>query len=374
MKRIQLIIKVTNGCNLRCKYCYNAGADFKHETIAPEKIEKLISLFDEHDEIGIIFHGGEPLLAGREFYEKVLEIEKRLTVASGVKFVNSVQTNATLLDEKWLNFFKKHHIAVGISFDGLYNDEYRGKTEDTLKAIELLRKNKMHFGCIAVVADKNYDIRKNYDYLKQFGMPVDFSYVFIEGNAKDIDVLPVQSYVEQMVELFDVWMKDKEGTSVRNFTYMMNKILKCGGEYCGNGSCIGNFFCMDKTGSIYGCSREAAHKYCFGNVDDAKTKSDIFNSQGFKEYIGGAIVRRKSCADKCEFFDYCKGGCTDEAISHGDITKQNPQYCYFFKTMYKHVKSRIDELLASKADLSEYNPHFKKALVQATSIPENDNI
>ena len=273
-----------------------------------------------------------------------------------------------------LLFFKNNNIAVGISFDGIYNDTYRGKTQETLNAVSILKKNKMQFGCIAVVADKDYDIYKNYEYLKCLGVNVDFSYVFIEGNAKSIEVLSVESYVQQMIDLFDIWIYDKEGTPVRNFNYIINKIFHCGNEYCCNGSCIGNFFCLDVNGDIFGCSRESVHKYCFGNIKDVNSVSEILNSVGFKSYISGAIKRRMSCAEKCELFKYCKGGCSDDAITHGDISKQNPQYCFFFKTLYSHIKKRIDEIFEQKIDLSTLNPHFRKALIKATSISEVDSI
>ena len=374
MKRAQLIIKVTNGCNLRCKYCYNAAKEFVHEVVSLDKIEKMFYLLASYDNVEVIFHGGEPMMAGKEFYKNVIELERKTTAQSGVTFSNQIQTNATLIDAQWLQLFKKYNINVGISFDGIYNDAYRGKTQDSLRAIALLKKHQMQAGCIAVVADKEYDIRKNYEYIKTLGMSVDFNYVFIEGNAKSIEVLPVQSYVAQMVELFDFWMYDQEGVPVRNFNYMLNKIMRCGGEYCCNGSCIGNFFCLDVNGDLFGCSRESMHKYCFGNIKDTESMSDIFNSEGFKELIIGAITRRKSCAEKCDLFDYCKGGCTDDAITNGDVSKQNPGYCYFFRTLYTHVKARVDEIFAQKIDLSTLNPYFRKALIQATSIPEEDSI
>ena len=374
MRRIQLIIKVTNGCNLRCKYCYNAAKEFKHEVISLDKIEKMFDITANYDRVEVIYHGGEPMLASRDFYKQVLELQKKASVNTGVTFTNQIQTNATLIDSQWLNFFKQNNIAVGISFDGIYNDAYRGKTQDTLNAISLLKKNNMRFGCIAVVADRDYDIYNNYEYLKNFGMSVDFSYVFIEGNAKTIDVLPIESYVKQMTDLFDRWVYDKNGIPVRNFTYVLNKILHCGSEYCCNGSCIGNFLCLDVSGDIYGCSRESVHQYCFGNINDVNSIADVFNSEGFKKYILGAITRRKSCAENCELFDYCKGGCSDDAITNGDISKQNPRYCYFFKTMYTHIKSKVDEIFEKKIDLSTLNPAFKQAMIQATSIPEEDSI
>ncbi len=374
MRRIQLIIKVTNGCNLRCKYCYNAAKEFKHEVISLDKIEKMFHLVADYDRVDVLFHGGEPMLASKDFYKQVFELEKKVAVQTGVTFTNQIQTNATLLDSGWVHFFKDNKVSVGISFDGIYNDAYRGKTQDTLNAIERLKKNHMQFGCIAVVADKDYNIAKNYEYLKTIGVNVDFSYVFIEGNAKTIEVLPVESYVQQMLDLFDAWIYDKKGTPIRNFNYILNKIFHCGSEYCCNGSCIGNFFCLDVNGDIFGCSRESVHQYNFGNVKDVENMSGVFNSEGFKSYISGAIARRKSCAGTCELFDYCKGGCSDDAITNGDISKQNPRYCFFFKSLYTHIKEKVDEIFEKKVDLSTLNPYFRSALIQATSISEVDSI
>lgn len=374
MRRIQLIIKVTNGCNLRCKYCYNAAKEFKHEIISLDKVEKMLDLVGEFDRVDVLFHGGEPMLAGKEFYKKVIELEKKAAHKTGATFTNQIQTNATLLDSQWAQFFKKNHIAVGISFDGIYNDEYRGKTQQTVDAVEILKKNKMQFGCISVVADKDYDIYKNYEYLKFIGVNVDFSYVFIEGNAKTIEVLPVDSYVKQMKDLFDRWIYDKEGIPVRNFGYLLNKIFQSGCEYCCNGSCIGNFFCLDVNGDIFGCSRESARQYCFGNIATVNTMSEVMNSDGFKSFIGGAIARRKSCSASCELYDYCKGGCSDDAITSGDISKPNSRYCYYFKSMYSYIKAKVDEIFEQKPDLSIFNPHFRKALIGATSVSDSDSI
>lgn len=374
MRKIQCIIKVTNGCNLRCKYCYNSAKQFNNAVIPIETVERMFSLLDEFDCIQVIFHGGEPLLAGMDFYDKVMELQRIYTVRKGVKFINQVQTNATLLDRRWLSFLNKNKIAVGISFDGLYNGEYRGKTEKVLNAINLLNKSKSHFGCIAVVADKDYSISDNYDYFKKLGLKVDFSYVFIEGSAKDINVLDIDSYTQQLIDLFDRWIYDVDGIAVRNLDFMIKKILKCNYEYCSNGSCIGNFFCIDVDGSIYGCSRESVKQYRFGDISEFNSFHDIINSESFKKYIGGSIERRKKCAENCAFFEYCKGGCTDDAINNGDITQPNKSYCKYFRALFSHIKSKIDEIFQNNVDLATLNPHFKKALIQTTAIDEAGKI
>ena len=375
MRKIQLIIKVTNGCNLRCKYCYNAAKHFKNEVLPMEKLEQFFALFSEFDCLQVIFHGGEPMLGGIEFYEKALEIQKKLNFQSGVTFENLIQTNATLIDKRWLNFFKKNNFAVGISFDGLYNEEYRGGTKQVLGAIELLKKNGFSFGAKSVVAAPDYKLLENYEYFKSLGVAVDFGYVAVEGGAKDMDgVMDSGEYLKQSIELFDHWIYDREGVSVRNIDFMIKKVLKCNYEYCSNGSCVGNFFCLDVDGSIYGCSMESAKQFCFGNLSEFKSFHELINSETFKSYVKGSIERRRQCQQDCEYFDYCKGGCNDDAIANGDITKRNKAYCKYFTALFAHIKAKIDEIFAQKTDLSTLNPHFAKALIGSATIDEAGKI
>lgn len=375
MRKIQCIIKVTNNCNLRCKYCYNAEKGFKSGIIPLEILEKFFYFFSDFDCIQVIFHGGEPMLAGMDFYGKVMELEKRLTFESGITFENEIQTNGTFINDGWLSFFKKNNIAVGLSFDGLYNDEYRGETQKALHAIELLKKHGLPFGCMSVAAGPDYSVYKNYVYFKSLGLSVDYSYVSCEGSARDINnVLTYRSYTEQIADLFDRWVYDKNGISVRNLEFMMKKALNCNYEYCTNGSCVGNFFCVDVDGSIYGCSMESAKKYRFGNVNDFGSFHDIINSQTFIDYIKGSIERRKKCAGSCEYFGYCKGGCNDNCINKGDITEPDREYCNYFITMFTRVKAKINEIFAAKTDLGTLNPHFAKTVMQSMSAGETGKI
>lgn len=375
MRKIQCIIKVTNGCNLRCSYCYNAAKGFKSEIISLEKLEQFFSLFSEFDCIQVIFHGGEPMLAGIKFYEEVMELEERFTFASGVTFENEIQTNGTLINDRWLSFFKKHKIAVGLSFDGIYNDAYRGETQKVLDGIDLLKKHGLSFGCMAVVADPHYDLIKNYEYFKSLRLSVDFSYVAVEGNAREIQtVLPCDNYTDQLIRLFDRWMYEKDGISVRNLEFMVKKVLKCNYEYCSNGSCVGNFFCIDVDGSIYGCSMESAKKYCFGNVGEFQTFHDVINSDTFKSYVKGAIERRKKCAATCSLFEYCKGGCNDNAINNGDISEPDRAYCEYFRAVFTHVKDKIDEITSAQVDLGTLDPYFTRSFLQTLSVDETGKI
>ena len=104
--------------------------------------------------VRIIWHGGEPLLMGIDFYKEVIEIEKQFP---NTMFSNGIQTNATLINDEWIDFFKTNKINVGISYDGQYNDVLRDKTKQVQDAIKLMQDRNFRFGAICVISGKTQD-------------------------------------------------------------------------------------------------------------------------------------------------------------------------------------------------------------------------
>ena len=66
------------------------------------------------DEIEFIWHGGEPLLAGLDFYRKVAEFQHKW-IQQGKKIINFLQTNATLINSELTDFFMKNNFIIGVS-------------------------------------------------------------------------------------------------------------------------------------------------------------------------------------------------------------------------------------------------------------------
>ena len=52
-----------------------------------------------------------------------------------------MQTNGTLITQETAEFIKKYGFGIGLSFDGPFNDQTRGKTDYTLNAYDLLNKS-----------------------------------------------------------------------------------------------------------------------------------------------------------------------------------------------------------------------------------------
>ncbi len=368
MKKVEVILKVTESCNLKCKYCYNGTEQLKKGFLSLEKFEKFLKVLKTgYDRIHIIWHGGEPLLIGIDYFRRALDVERKVFINDSVIIENSVQTNGTLIDKEWIRLFKEHNIKVGISFDGVENDKYRAQSEKVLSSMKALKEAGLSFGCNAVVADDDYSLKDNYEFFKSQGVSFDFSMVINEGNAKDKLSLTSVSFADKMIKLFDEWIYDTKGVSVRTFaTYLA---VASGGRYriCSMCSCHMKYLSVFPDGTVYNCGRTNLQKYPFGKIDDFNSVNDVFSSKGALDLISGSIKRREKCKQSCELFSVCAGGCSDIAISENGLENIPANYCYVFKTVYKHVKKVYDEIIKNAVPLSELNPTVKTVLSRSLS-------
>ena len=373
MKRIEVIIEVTYNCNLRCSYCYNSESLYTSEVLSFERFEHLLELLcEKYHNIRIVWHGGEPLTCGIDYYEKAMEIEQKFVAKYSVRFNNSFQTNGTLIDKEWIKFFKKYNINnLGISFDGINHDKYRQCGEKTLKAMELLKKNDIKFGCMSVVSSDDYDLLENYKFFRDRGINMEFSYLSNEGSASDMPVLSCEDYTKKAIELFDYWLYDKKGVNVRLFSAYIAMTLGSGFRICTNSSCHGKYLSIAPNGDISNCGRIMMQRYNFGNLDDMEKLSDIYHSSKFLEMLQGAITRREHCQNNCKYYEWCSGGCSEQSILAGDISKPSKSNCYNFINIFEYIKNTINKLIIDKVSLSELNPFVRDAIVKSFNTGQN---
>lgn len=127
MSRMTVIVKIAERCNLNCPYCYMyAGPDqswrmrprFLSPLYSNALVERLQEFLDSSSDafIDVNFHGGEPLLFGRQRWRDLLShLSERLPAG---RFRMAVQTNGVLLDEAWLGLFLEFGVTWCISCDG----------------------------------------------------------------------------------------------------------------------------------------------------------------------------------------------------------------------------------------------------------------
>ena len=77
-----------------------------------EKIISSVIIHNGKDSITkFIWHGGEPLLAGLDFYMKVVDFQNNFK-KDGYRILNAIQTNLTLLNDEFIDFCQKQNIQT----------------------------------------------------------------------------------------------------------------------------------------------------------------------------------------------------------------------------------------------------------------------
>ena len=108
-------------CNLACKYCFYLEKRSLYEASKFRMSDQVLESFLRQvikghaaPEVTIAWQGGEPLLMGLDFFRRSMELERK-HAKPGTRIVNTIQTNGTLLDDEWCEFFRENDFLVGIS-------------------------------------------------------------------------------------------------------------------------------------------------------------------------------------------------------------------------------------------------------------------
>ena len=190
-----VILKPSYGCNLNCRYCYLSSETKVFDAFSVDFIIPVLKQIKDYCEshhrqtISIIWHGGEPLLWGIENYRKVFSYMRE--EFSGYPYKNLMQTNLTLLNQRYINLFKEYDVHLGFSLDGpkFIHDKQRilrggqGTFDLVMDKLSLCRENDLHVGCIAV-ATRNLvgHISDLYDFMNKNKISFKMNPLFISGE------------------------------------------------------------------------------------------------------------------------------------------------------------------------------------------------
>ena len=365
MPPLSLLIKPASSlCNLRCNYCFYNSLSSKRKiqcygVMKEEVLEELIKrvLKEGSGHCSFAFQGGEPTLAGLDFFEKVVKFQKKYNYKN-LKIYNSLQTNGILINEEWADFFKRNNFLVGLSLDGpkdvhdLNRKDYKSfptfnKVERTSK---LLKKYGVDFNILCVVTSStSKKIDKIYKYFKE----QDFRFIqFIncldplyEERGSYNYSLKYEDYTIFLKRLFDLWYEDflrGKIISIRYFDSLLEKILIGKSSSCGmNGSCTCQYV-IEGDGSVYPCDFYVLDKWNLGNIRD-KTMKELFECKENKEFIEKSLKVSKEC-ELCKWFYLCRGGCRrDRDFKEEDSLGLN-YYCRSYKEFFEYSYERLLEV------------------------------
>ncbi len=345
-------------CNMKCEYCFYHQLEESHQSMNLEVLEALIKETYQANihspMVNFIWHGGEPLVVGKKFYQKVVELQKKYNQSQKQVTINGLQTNGTLIDEEWVKFFKANEFQIGISLDGPpeYHDLYRrypkgrGSFKDVMKGIKILRKNDIPFGIVSVITDVSvYSPERMFRFFVENELyDIKFSRAlgrdYYDGRLLKFAPNP-DEYGNFLLQILELWLEeDNPQLKITPINEIFISLLRgeCGLECLFSNKCD-RFWIVNPDGSVHACISEGiGEKWCFGNINAGS--ETLIHSSVFQEFQEMVTDLRKSCL-KCKWYNICKGGCTiDYELEFFSQEKRNV-LCKTFQRLFQKAEEKL---------------------------------
>lgn len=370
-KFISVIMKPTLGCNLRCRHCYHRPSEADGGVMGREVLDRTVSMASrEYDSAWFIWHGGEPLVAGERFFRDVVATEKKHYGKRINRCGNTIQTNATLLRPRFIEFCRTNRFNVGVSYEAGFDKGLRPEADGghIEEMIAYMAVKKHMFSVSATIHGGNVgDMFSIYERFNAMGAPFNFNPVIRLGCAGDNPDLRLEpeAYIEGSIEVFDAWLKDPEARIpvMPFYQYVMTAVNDNPNiSDCAHASCLMSWICVHPNGDVYPCGKACPEELRMGNILEMDGISEAFDSDGFANILEASISRRGKCGG-CEIYRWCNGGCSLDASAENGMEENGGFSCVTYKAIFSHIKSEMDSIFRDKPDLSAYNRFIRDAAV-----------
>ena len=380
-------------CNLDCEYCFflskeqlYPGSGFRmppeiHETY----VRQLLAAQRSVDEVVVAFQGGEPTLMGIDFFRRTLELEQQYA-APGQRVLNTLQTNATLLDDGWAEFLRENDFLVGVSIDGPreMHDAYRvdkgGKPtfDRVLRGLDALRRHDVDWNAIVTVNAANGDHgREVYTFLRDELGATHVQLIPIvervtpellplaesgwgarsggrplyrqEGDVVTHRSVGAEQYGRFLVDVLEEWARHDVGDV---FVPTFDTALAHWLGMHQTGSCVhaetcGDSVALEHNGDLFSCDHYVEPEYLLGNIADGRTLLQLVDSPQQRAFGAAKRDSLPAYCLRCDVRFACHGGCPKDRF---DMTPDGEpglhHLCAGYQLFFRHVDQPMQIMAA----------------------------
>lgn len=356
-----IMIIPTLGCPSSCKYCWSSEEGspiMSMDTI--RAATSWISGFRD-DPVTITFHGGEPLLAGADFFREALPL-----LAEGIAKNNpsfAIQTNLWKMTDEIAEIFKDFHIPIGSSIDGPENitDNQRGLGyfSRTMAGYEIAKTHGLDVRFICTFTNQSVKFKDEIvNFFKERGLTLKLHPALPSLRSENPEqwALPPEKYGDLLVYLLDQSLENQETLEIMNIQDLCRCVFTRKGTVCTFADCMANTFAIGPDGSIYPCYRFVGmDEWIMGSVFEHPDIADLEKSTGWKKMHQFRDYVDNSCGS-CSHIKYCRGGCPYNAIApgHGTITGVDP-HCLAYKRIFDEITDRMNAEMYDSPPAGMYN-------------------
>lgn len=349
-------------CNLDCAYCYYLSKEQlypdRHSRMSTKVLESYTRQYIEAQrvpEVTFGWQGGEPTLMGLDFFRHAVELQEKFR-RPGMRIVNTLQTNGTLLDEEWCHFLREHNFLIGISIDGPreVHDAYRvdraGQPtwERVMHGLSLLKEHGVEYNILTCVHAANAE------------HPLDvYRFLRDEVKAKFIQFIPIvernsetqvtnrsvaaRAYGRFLTAIFDEWVRRDVGQIfVQIFDAALAAWLEQPPGVCVFNKTCGTGLVMEYNGDLYACDHFVEPQYLLGNILNIPLIEMVGSAQQRRFGLAKRDALPATCR-QCEVRFVCNGGCPKNRILLTESGKPELNYlCEGYRAFFSHIKQPME--------------------------------
>jgi uncharacterized protein len=359
-------------CNLRCSYCYyldktdiypGSGAFRMND----ETLEKYIFQHTEasgDQPIMFSWHGGEPLMAGLDFYRKVVIIQKKLKPL-GRTVMNGIQTNGTLIDDKWCRFFAEEGFIAGISIDGpgeFHNarrqtPDRKNSLDRVLNGYALLQKYRIPTEILCVVNSGNVGYPLViYDFFRQLDARYLTFLPLVErqpasANGVSPDTVPAEKFGSFLSDIFDEWVeKDIGRIKIQVFEEAARSAFNQEHTLCIFKVNCGGVPVVEQNGDFYSCDHYVDADHLLGNIYN-RDLADLLDSPEQKAFGEAKSLTLPRYCIECEVKAMCNGECPKNRFIKTPEGESGLNYlCPGYRLFFTHCLPFIEAIRVARQE------------------------
>ncbi|HEV2300896.1 MAG TPA: cyclophane-forming radical SAM/SPASM peptide maturase GrrM/OscB [Stellaceae bacterium] len=346
-----LVVQPTPFCNIDCRYCYLP--DRRSKAVVGDGT--LANLFSQvfasgwlGEGLSVIWHAGEPMVLGPEFYRRAFRLIDRLKPPD-FPIAHSFQTNGTLIDDAWCAFFTAEKVRVGVSVDGpqRFHDKNRvtragrGTFERTIAGIRRLRRHGVPFHVISVLTAESLAApAEMFDFYVREGIgEVCFNIEESEG-AHVSETFGAAGVADAYYRfLGEFWRLSAAMPGkiafIREVEHALQHVLRPDDAPFFNElvepfavvsmDCRGNISTFSP--ELLGLKDPQYGDFIFGNIN-SDALVDMARSPVLARMLGDIAAGVAMCRESCEYFSVCGGGePVNKLAENGAFASAETTYC-----------------------------------------------
>lgn len=317
---IEIVIKPTLQCNGLCDYC-NAveRPSFMDMSVVERTFEGVARHLGSHNEssASILWHGGEPMLMGAEFYHRVAESDRKIF---NIRPVHIMQSNLTVTSDELVNVLGDllNGGGIGTSLDPF--ETYRKLKDGTrylerwYRGFEAMKGRGFRVGMVYVVHGRSLDRCQDiYYYFKNLGVD-SLTVIPLEEPSRNFEGprLDALEWGRFLSEMYRVWKSDHCFIPLEPFStwdQMRSDADGWSGSHNEALSCSEPTLAIGPEGDVYPCVRRLdIGRGKIGNIVTDTIEEILSHPQSTWRTARSRVLRESECGS-CRWWGFCAGGC-----------------------------------------------------------------